>query len=337
MELGFLCAESSPVATDVTRLDRETWQVLSSRTAMGTLVAITALGRSRHLLEHAIAGAFVEMDRLIDIFNRFDSSSPLSHLNQAGHLEAPPPELAHVVECALGHHRLSRGAFDISVAPIVDLFVTRFGGAVPSAPTAAEIHDVLGLVGVRHVAASRRRITLARSGMALTLDGIAKGYIVDAIAKALERSGVKQFLINAGGDIRARGRKAGAQPWRVAVRDPLLRGALPGTVLLRDAAIATSGNYEVSFDEDHEFHHIVNARTGHSPRAAASVSVVAPTAMVADALATSVFVLGPEAGIAFIDGLHGCECLVVDRDGAQLRSRQWSDAPHPQDGGTSAS
>lgn len=337
MELGLVCAEPSPVTTDVSRLDRTTWQVVSSRTAMGTLVAITAIGRSEHTLEYAIGTAFEEMDRLIDLFNRYDSSSPLSQLNQAGHLDAPPPELAHVVGCALGYHRLSSGAFDISVAPIVDLFVKRFGGAVPAPPSAAEISEVLDLVGARHVAASRRRITLAREGMALTLDGIAKGYIVDAIAKALERCGVRQFLINAGGDIRAKGRKTGARPWTVAVQDPWERGEWPDTIHLRDAAVATSGNYEVSFDDDRLFHHIVNARTGRSPRVAASVSVVAPTAVVADALATAVFVMGPEAGVAFVDGQRGCACLVIDRDGTQLKSRHWSSAPHPADGGTQAS
>jgi thiamine biosynthesis lipoprotein len=163
--------------------------------------------------------------------------------------------------------------------------------------------------------------------MELTFDGIAKGFIVDAVARALDAHGVRRYLVNAGGDIRARGKKEGRRPWTVGVRDPAAAGRFPGTLQLANAAVATSGSYEVSFDGDMRFHHIVDGKTGRSPGAALSVSVTAPTAMAADALATSVFVLGPAAGVRFVDGLRGCACLVLDRDGGQWMSRRWRNAP----------
>jgi thiamine biosynthesis lipoprotein len=90
--------------------------------------------------------------------------------------------------------------------------------------------------------------------------------------------------------------------------------------------VATSGSYEVYFDPDRLHHHIVEAGAGRSPTECTSVSVVAPTAMAADALATSVFIMGAARGVRFVDSLPGCACLIIDRNGEQLRSRSWRSA-----------
>jgi thiamine biosynthesis lipoprotein len=332
VDLGFERRFTPPVDTSTTRLDKRTWRTTCARPAMNTHVAVTAVGPSGERLEEAIGRAFAEMDRLIGLLSRHDRTSPVSHLNVAGHLDGPPPEVTEVVRTALEFHGVSGGAFDISVAPLLELFASRFGAPASAAPSAAEIRETLERVGARHVASSRRRIAFARPGMGITLDGIAKGYIVDAVARALDRHGVKRYLIDAGGDIRSRGAKEGGAPWAVAVQDPAGDDRFPDVIEMRDGAVATSGTYEVYFDRERAWHHIVDARTGWSPTYSVSASVVAPTTMAADALATAVLVMEPRAGVAFIERLPGCACLIIDRDGHQLRSRGWRGAvpSHPE-------
>jgi thiamine biosynthesis lipoprotein len=180
-------------------------------------------------------------------------------------------------------------------------------------------------------------ISLQIPGMGVTLDGIAKGYIVDRVASVLADHGVEDFLINAGGDIRSAGLREDGEPWRVGVQDPKKQWDLPDVIGLSNGAVATSGSYEIYFDRDRSYHHIVSARTGDSPRSSESVSVVAPTTLAADALATAVFVMDPNRGVAFIESLPGCACLIVDHDGRQLRSKSWrsatdSNLPPPRQG-----
>ena len=120
------------------------------------------------------------------------------------------------------------------------------------------------------------------------------------------------------------------------MESPLRRGDYPDAIALTDAAVATSGSYERYYDAKRTFHHIIDAATGRSPAHCSSVSVVAPTAMAADALATTVFVMGPRAGVAFIDALPDCACLILDHEGRARRSRAWRSAT-PLTGGIETS
>jgi len=286
---------------------RDSVLVTTSRPAMGTLVSVSALGPSRGLLDETVGRAFAEMDRLIAIFSRFETDSALTVLNDTGGLDGPPPELAYVVQRALRYHLLTGGAFDVSVEPLVNLFRDRH------APSSAEIAEALALVGAKHV---ERAIRMGREGMGITLDGIAKGHIVDVIARVLTANGVGAFLINAGGDIRTAGTREDGRPWTVGVWDPQTPGTFPDVLHLTDAAVATSGKY-VRGD------HIVDGSTGRSPSHHMSVSVLAPTAMAADALATALFVLDTTRGVALVESLAHCEFLILHSDGRQVRSSGW--------------
>ena len=334
LDMGFERVEPPPQTTESARLDAHTWKVSQIAPAMGGFVAITALHGSRDLADEAIGRAFEEMHRLIGLLNRFDAASALSCLNDAGRLTGAPPELVEVVGQGLTHYRISGGAFDITVKPIIDLYRDRRTYEPIEPPGAARLKEALELVGPDRMAVGGRDIAFRRAGMGVTLDGIAKGYIVDAIAATLERHGAASYLVNAGGDIRTAGTRGDARPWTVAVRDPEDRAvswdseAWAGhgssdTIQLTDGAVATSGSYETYFDRERLSHHIVHGRTGASPRRAVSVTVTAPTAMQADALATAAFVLGPRAGVRLIDTLPACACLIIDRDGRRIRSRQW--------------
>jgi thiamine biosynthesis lipoprotein len=325
--LGFELVRPSVGETEVRSVGHDGFRVQTRRPAMSTLVSVTAIHESAALGEDATGRAFDEMDRLIAIFSRYDETSALSVLNAEGHLEGPPPELAMVLSAALSYHRLSDGAFDPTVAPLVDLFCACLTGPVPREPTAAEIAEARELVGAGAIAASRRRVRLTRLGTALTLDGIAKGFIVDRMAALLERAGINRYLVEAGGDIRTGGMKEDGLPWAVAVRDPESVERLPGTIHMSGAAIATSGCYERYYDPEQRFHHIVDAARGASPRACTSATVVAPSATAADALATAVLVLGSRAGVALIGSLPDCACLIVCSDGSVTHSNGWKESP----------
>jgi len=325
-DLGLERVDVAPVTSDAFLVEPHRWKVITGRPAMGTLVTVSAIARSRERAALAIGHSFEEMDRLIGLFSRFERHSALSHLNETGTLDAAPSEVTRVVGTALAYHEISSGAFDITVAPVLELFRRRFESPTPGAPDDRDIAEALERVGSGHVKVSRRRIRFSRDGVTVTLDGIAKGYIVDAVARVLDRHGVKRYLVNAGGDIRSRGAKERGRPWTVAVRDPLGGDAFPDTIHLTGGAVATSGSYEIHFDDEMTFHHIVDAQTGRSPLHAASVSVVAPTA----------FVLGPSPGVTLVDGLRGCACLVIDQEGRAWKSKRWRSAP-PTNGAEAAS
>jgi thiamine biosynthesis lipoprotein len=299
---------------------------------MGTLVSVTAIHESQTLMEEAAGRALQEMDRVVRLLNRYDSSSALSFLNAEGVIDDPPPELAAVMWQARYFHQASQGAFDATVQPLVDLIRNGFESGSKTGvepPTEDQILAAVALVDGRKVEVGRGSIRLTSPGMGITLDGIAKGYVVDRMTAVMAEHGLGDFLIDAGGDIRSSGAREDGKPWQVGVQDPKKQGDLPDVIGLTGGAVATSGSYEIYFDRDRTYHHIVSARTGASPRSSQSVSVRAPTTLAADALATTVFVMEPERGVDFIDSLPQCACLIVDANGRQLRSKGWRSATDP--------
>jgi thiamine biosynthesis lipoprotein len=326
LNMGFERIEPPPVTTESVRVDRHTYRLTQFRPAMGTYISVTALHESEGQAEEAIGRSFEEMDRLVNILNRWDPATALAQLNERGVLRDSPPELVRVVSEAIGYSRRSGGAFDASVKPLLDMYVERLEDSESGVPSRAEMQEVLELVGSEKIEIHQRKIAFKRSGMGITLDGIAKGDVVDRVAEVLAQHGVTSYLINAGGDIRTAGAKENRLPWTVAVQDPQKRDEFPDVIELRDGAVATSGSYEIYFDRERLFHHIVSAETGASPQLQSSVSVSAPTTVMADALATTLFVMRPEAGMRLIELFPGCDCLIVDAAGAQQRSRGWPSA-----------
>jgi len=324
--LGAAAATLVHHSAEAVRFNKEMMKVSTRRLAMGTFVTMTLLHPSRDQAEEAMEQAFLEIDRLAGILSRYDRSSAVTFLNQEGHARDLPPEAVYVVSKALRYYEITGGAFDITVKPVVDLFQHKMGGDKKAQPTERELREVLKLVDAEKVEVRDRSVHFMEPGMGITLDGIAKGFIVDRASELLTERGIENHLIDAGGDIRTRGEKEGKKPWMVAIQDPLKQGKYPFVVPMKDGAIATSGNYEVYFDQEKLFHHIVNPKTGQSPRQASSVSVLAQTTMEADALSTGVFVMGPAEGAAFINTLPSAECLIISRDGAQSKSKGWKPA-----------
>jgi thiamine biosynthesis lipoprotein len=341
VELGFVEARVEPLEVEA-NWQGDRFALALERPGMGTRIGISIRADGPARAEDAAHEAFDLMDRLSSTLNRYDSGSALSTLNDRGSLQDAPPALVQVVNRALDTGRRTSGAFDPTVAPLVDLF----GGGMPRvppndlaaawayepddrpvsllAPDPAELRAALELVGAGGVRLDGPRIGFDREGMRLTLDGVAKGWIVDAMAASLEEAGIRDFLVDAGGDIRAAGRPEPGRPWTVAVQDPGKQDRWPDVIGLFRGAVATSGSYEFYFDPERTRHHIVAGAQGVSPVEASSVTVTAPEAATADALATAVFVLGPIAGLRLIEATVGCECLLVAPDGARHASTGWT-------------
>lgn len=328
VELGFEPASPAPVTTEFASVASDRFRLSQSRAAMGTVVSLTAVHASSWLIEEAFGRAYEEMDRLVDLMNRYDERSALSVLNAEARISSPPPELLHVLQRAAVVHAATDRRFDVTVAPIVDLLRSRIRDEGSHDLSAGEISDARARVGFEHVHVSAPTIHLDRPGMAVTLDGIAKGFIVDAIAAVLTAHGLRDWLIDAGGDIRASGGPSSALPWRVGVRDPAGEDILPEVLHLSGGgAVATSGGYEACFGQDRLYHHLVEPATGASAAQNLGVTVTAPDAMTADALATGVFLMETDHGLHFIDGLPGCECLIIDASGHARGSAGWTSHP----------
>jgi thiamine biosynthesis lipoprotein len=324
--VGLTAAAALPASAEAVKFDRKLYKVSETRIAMGTFVSMTLLHASRDQAQQAVGRAYGEIDRLTRDMNRFDQRTAVAQLNREGRLSNVPPDMVNVLKRALAHYKISNGAFDVSVKPVVDLFKTRFSAKRPSPPTEKEMSEALKLVNASRIQLDGNNILFKHPGMGITLDGIAKGYIVDKASEVLVELGIDNFLINAGGDIRTSGKRQDGKPWTIAVQDPSKKHHYPDKIKMTDGAIATSGNYEVYFDREKIFHHIVNPKNGFSPDASSSVSILAKTAMDADALSTSVFVMRPDKGIRFVNSLPGCECLLVGKGNRKIRSAGWKSA-----------
>jgi thiamine biosynthesis lipoprotein len=321
--LGVASTGLIPLTAEAVKFNKKMHKVSRTRLAMGTFVSMTLIHSSRDEAEEMMGQAFEEIDRLSKLMNRYDERTAVGELNREGHLKDIPPEVAEVVSRALYYYRRSQGGFDITVKPIIDLFKEKTVDNEKALPTEEEIRKALEFVDSKNIELKGRAITFKKHGMGVTLDGIAKGYIADKASELLAAHNIKNHLINAGGDIRTMGARADKKPWTVAIQDPSKQRNYPDIVHMNNGAIATSGNYEIYFDREKMFHHIVDPRTGISPKMSTSVSVIAPTTMDADALATAVFVMNPVEGTEFINSLGRCESLVVAKNGTQRKSRGW--------------
>lgn len=301
-----------------------------TRLLMGTLVNITVADPSRARMEDALYAAFARMEELIPLFDRHSSTSAVSVLNAQGRLRSVPPELADLAAQTRALTALTQGAFNATVQPLVDMFRLHANPTGETVIPEAELADARALIspdGRSGWTSNHEGIALEREGMGLTLDGIAKGRIVDLISRELTRAGLPDHLVNAGGDIIASGEKAPGMPWQVAVANPSAPHSGPArhgrAFTLRNAALATSGNYEIYYDAERRHHHLINAASGASPTGTISASVLASSATEADALATAFSVMAPRNALKLAAEVPGCECLLLGRDGSVLKSRGW--------------
>ena len=292
----------SPLAASALRFNKEFYQVTGSRICMGTFVNIAIFDSSKERAQEAMAKAFQEISRLIGILNCHDNSTPIGFLNRTGNLNDLPPELYDVVDSSLRFHTATAGAFDVTVKPVLDLYRESLE-KTQKPPEKILVQNALSHVGSTNLYLQKNRILFRQDRMSITLDGIAKGYIVDRTMDVLRSYGIQHAMINAGGDICVLGSKGNGAPWVIGVQDPMNKDGCLETIKMTNGAVATSGNYEVYFDREKLYHHIISPKLGVPVSGPTSVSVAARDTMTADALSTSAFVMGVGQGTAFLKSM----------------------------------
>jgi len=266
------------------------FELHSVRPLMKTSVSVTVIAKSPEQGHRAIDAAFSRMSQSASLLSRFDPESPVFRLNREGRLEHPPAELMTVIKRAQYFSKISDGAFDVTILPVLNYYF--------SLPTPVDIHTLdKAAIEQRDHRVSYRKLRIATDavqfsepGMAVTLDGIAKGHVVDQGMSALRQSGIVRALIDAGGDVHGI-TNSGSNPWLIGITDPLDTKRLCAVVPLHNGALTTSGNYEVFFSADRRLFHIINPHTGLSPDHYSSVTTLTQSSMDADALGVTLFSL----------------------------------------------
>lgn len=288
--------------------------VSRSRQLMGTVVNLTAVHDDREAAEAAVEATFVRMAELEGRLSRHRSDSELSRLNRAGRIDSASGGLIELLRLADRISRLGDGAFDVTIQPVWELYRSHLA-AHHELPPQAAVEHALESVGYRSLRIEGASVSLGRPGMAITLDGIGKGYIVDQGVAVLKQRGFPNVLVEAGGDLVASGQRESGTPWRIGIRSP--RAGIPklqARVDAQDLAVTTSGDYMQPFTPDFAQHHILDPRTGSSAPDLASATVTAPTAALADGLSTLAMTLGARRSQELLEDLPGCEGYLVTKD-----------------------
>lgn len=313
------CVAPPPLETLQGRTMGTTWSVKLVRPA----------GLTRQRLQQGIQD---EVDRVVAQMSTYEADSDLSRFNRApaGTWHTLPDEFFGVLSHALALAADTGGAFDPTVGPLVDLWGFGPGKQQRRVPSDADIAAARARVGWQRVQlddTSKR--AFQPGGVQVDLSAVAKGFGTDQVARALERMGVAHYLVDISGELRAHGRRPDGSDWQVAIEKP---GAAAGSVdrpdqverivVLRDRAIATSGDYRHFFEDGGRvYSHHIDPRSGQPvAHRIASVTTIAADCMHADSIGTAIMVLGPEQGMAYA-AEHGLAVLLILHDGQDFEER----------------
>lgn len=288
-------------------------QLSVERQLMATLFRIDVIVNDEAVGRQAIDAAFAEIEMAEGLLSNWDESSQINELNRAAGVQPVEvsPELMAVLQRAFEVAELTGGAFDISFASCGGLWSIRDRRI----PSDEELESCLAHVDYQKVALdpTRQAVYISDPGTRLGIAGLAKGYRVDRAARILEDRGITDYIVDGGGDMRV-STGSSRVSWPIQVAHPR-RDTPLGTVGVSSGAIATSGDYEWFFEQGGvRYHHILDPATGYPARKSTSATVIAPSAVEADALATGLFVMGPEKGLALAERLPGVEALLIADD-----------------------
>ena len=283
--------------------------------AFGTTVSIKLEAQDAAAAERALAAGFAEIRRVDRVASLTRERGDVFRLNRDGCLSNPDPALIEMLRVARAMHEATDGAYDVTVQPLwLALDAAAKRGTWPSE---AEIAEILRRVDQTKLRFDETRVAFAEPGMSVTLNSLARGLAADKVAAALRREGVERAFIDTD-VLAARGRRPDGGAWSAGVRDPR-DGDRVIAVSPLDGCLSTSGDYEYSWSADFARHHILDARRGVSPADYASVSVLAPSGLWADALSTSAFLVGAEKAPTLLRRFTA-EALFVEKSGAISRT-----------------
>lgn len=280
-------------------------------TALGAVSSMTLWSTRPAHARRTLLRMHAELHRLETIFSLYRSDSELVRLNRTGYLQKPSLDALKVLELSLDIARLSKGAFDPTVQPLWSLYSS--GESLDR----RRIENACQLVDFNSVDLNRKMVGFARLGMQATLNGVAQGYITDRIADLLRNEGFENALVELG-EIRALGRSPEGEPFPIGLVNPLMPTRLMQQVPLSEAALAVSGGYGHRMG-DGRGHHILDPRTGTSASGLAQVAVIAPTAMLADALSTTIYVAGENKASGILEQFRTVQAILTRPDGSSVR------------------
>lgn len=294
---------------------------------MGSRFEISVIADSKEEGDKYIDIAVDEIIRIEKLISSWDPNSQTSLINKNSGIKPVKvdKELFELIQRAMKVSELTKGAFDISYASMDKIW--KFDGSMTSMPSAEAIKKSIEKVGYKNIVLNDtdNSVFLKLKDMKLGFGAIGKGYAADKAKQLLQNRGVESGIINASGDLNAWGKQPDGKDWMVAIVNPLNKKKVFSWLPVTNSAVVTSGNYEkyVTFNNV-LYSHIIDPRTGYPSTGVLSASIFTKNAELADALATSIFVMGLETGLDFINQLKGVECIIVDKDNAIHTSKNIS-------------
>ena len=290
---------------------------------MGNRFDISVVAEKETIGNEYIALATNEIKRIENLISSWDSNSQTSLINRNAGINPVKvdDELFQLIQRSLKISKLTNGAFDISYASMDKIW--RFDGSMTTMPSEESIKKSVERVGYDNIILdeTNKTVFLRQKGMKIGFGAIGKGYAADKAKDLLQSKGVDSGIINASGDLNAWGKQPDGKNWMVAIVNPLNKEKVFSWMPVQNSSVVTSGNYEKYVKLNGELYsHIIDPRTGYPSKGIISVSIFTKSAELADALATSVFVMGVETGLDFINQLKGVECIIVNADNKIITS-----------------
>ena len=282
---------------------------------MGSRFDITVVASNEKEGNEYIDSAIFEIARIEKLISSWDVNSETSLINKLSGIQPikVDKELFDLIERSIAISTLTNGAFDISYASMDRIW--KYDGSMREMPSEEKISNSIKKVGYKNIIIDKEAQTvfLKLKGMKIGFGAIGKGYAADKAKALLIEKGAKAGIINASGDLNAWGKQANGKDWMVAITNPLNKNKVFSWLPINDSAIVTSGNYEKFISLNGiRYSHIIDPRTGYPSTGIISTSIMTSNAELADAISTSVFVMGVETGLDFINQLKGVDCIIID-------------------------
>ncbi len=285
---------------------------------MGSRFDFTVVSDSKSEGQKFISMAIDEISRIEKLISSWDIHSQTSQINRMAGIEPVivDKELFYLIQRSKKISELTNGLYDISYASLDQIW--KFDGSITILPSEDVLKKSISKINYEDIMLDDKNysVFLKNEGMKIGFGSIGKGYAADKAKELLIQNGVQSGIINASGDIAAWGYQPNGEEWLIAIKNPFNKNKIFSWLPIENKSIVTSGDYEkFIMIEGERFSHIINPKTGYPVKGLTSVSIIAPTAEIGDALATAVFILGKNDGLKLINSLPEIECLIVDSDG----------------------
>ncbi len=285
---------------------------------MGSDFSVTAMAEEDGLAKKAVTAAIQEMIRIEEMISSWDKRSETHRINMNAGIQPVKvsKELFDLIYRSNKVAIITDGVFDISFSSIGKLW--KYDGTMKELPTEAEISNSVAMINYKDIIldAKNTSVFLRNEGMKIGFGAIGKGYAANKAKAVMVEMGIKNGIVNAGGDLLCWGHNQEKKDWKIGIADPQNKGAINSWLNISNMAVVTSGNYERYVEINGiRYGHIIDPKTGYPAQGTKSVTIICPDAELADALATAVFILGEINGLALVNQLKEVECIIItDKD-----------------------